>query len=178
MVKFFNIKEWPIVYLKSNNNDINDELFETYKKEYLTLLLKCKKNREKIILIYDLTIINNFNNLPLTYIMKHANFNKEIYNFNKEYIRSICILCNNNGFKNILNLFFSICKPACQYKLCKNYEKAQKYLLENFNINFDISLFKNETNLDDEELSFENFNILDSNINDSDNNSIIEMNQK
>ena len=178
MVKFFNTKEWPIVYLKSNNNDINDQLFETYKKEYLTLLVRCKKNSEKIILIYDLTFINNFNNLPLNYIMKHANFNKEIYNYNKEYIRSICVLCNNYGFKNILNLFFSLCKPPCQYKLCKNYDKAQKYLLENFNIDFDISLFKNEMNDEEEELFFENFDMLESNINESDKNSIIDMNQK
>lgn len=143
MVKYFYTKEWPIIYLRSYNDLINDNLFEKYKKEYLTILLKCKNNKEKIILIYDLINLNNYENLAIKYIMKYANFNKEIYKFNKEYIKAVCILCNNSGFKNILNLYFTISKPASPYKLCQNYEKATKYLLEKFNVNYDISNFEN-----------------------------------
>lgn len=152
MVKFFYTKEWPIIYLKSYYNIelMNDEYFEKYKKEYLTILIKCKSNKEKIILICDLTELNNCDNIPITYIMKYANFNKEIYKFNKEYVKTICILCNNKAFKNILNLFFSISKPASPYKLCSSYEKANKYLLENFNINYDVSLFENINMYNDE----------------------------
>jgi len=165
MVKFFNTKEWPIVYLKSYNDYINDNLFEIYKKQYLTLLLKCKNNKEKIILICDLNTLDSCDNLPLNYIMKHANFNKEIYKYNKEYVRTVCILCNNSSLKNILNLYFTVSKPASPYKIFKNYDKANKYLLESFNINFDITIYQ-RNNLDcEDESSDENTDISELNIN-------------
>jgi hypothetical protein len=160
-MRFFNTKEWPIIYLRSIEEFISDELFESYKKEYLQLLIKCKNNEEKIILICDFSFKINFDNLPFNYIIKHANFNKEIFKYNKEYVKAICILCNNSTFKNILNLYFTISKPASPYKLCKNYEKANKYLLENFNIDFNTSKFIN--------INHDNSNIDDSN--NSNNNS-------
>jgi len=168
MVKFFNTKEWPIIYLKSYNNYINDDLFELYKKQYLSLLIKCKNNKEKIILICDLTTLNNCENLPLNYIMKHANFNKEIYKYNKEYVKAVCILCSNSSLKNILNLYFTISKPASPYKIFKNNDKINKYLMDNFNIEFNISIFqKNDIDSSEEDSSTESLDISGLNLNDS-----------
>jgi hypothetical protein len=97
--------------------------------------------------------------------MKHANFNKEIYKFNKEYVSAVCILCNNSSLKNILNLYFTVSKPASPYKIFKTYDKANKYLLESFNINFDITIYQ-RNNLDNEdESSDENSDISELNIN-------------
>jgi hypothetical protein len=35
MIADFNSDHWPIVYVKFNNNELNDESFEEYKKYYL-----------------------------------------------------------------------------------------------------------------------------------------------
>ena len=138
----FNTEQWPVVYFKSGNVQINDENFYEYKKSYLQLLVKCKRNNEKMILICDL---NSFNNdtevLPIKYFMKHSNFNKEMYDFNKKYLKCVCILCKNKNIKTMLNLYFSISKPASPYKLCRSIEKANLFINEKGDINFDISIF-------------------------------------
>lgn len=138
MIANFNLDKWPIVYFKLSGNAISENSFEEYKKYYLNLLIKCKNENTKMILICNL---NNSGDLPLNYVMKQANFNKEIYKFNKEYIRCVCILCNNKNFKNILNLYFTVSRPAAPYKLCRSFGKINKYLSEKFDINFDSNVF-------------------------------------
>jgi hypothetical protein len=134
----YNLDNWPIVYFKLSSNQINDETFEEYKKSYLSLLLRCKNNNDKVILICDL---NKSAKLPLNYMMKQAQFTKEINKFNKEYIKAVCILCDDKNFKNILSLYFTFCKPASPYKLCRSFDKINKYLIEKHNINFDSNIY-------------------------------------
>ena len=134
----YNLDNWPIVYFKLSSNQISDETFEEYKKSYLSLLVRCKNNNDKIILICDL---NKSAKLPLNYIMKQAQFTKDINKFNKEYIKAVCILCNDKNFKNILSLYFTFCRPASPYKLCRSFDKINKYLIEKLNINFDSNIY-------------------------------------
>ena len=146
MVALFNTDYWPMVYISLNEFKFDDETFEEYQILYLNLLLKCKKNNEKIVLITNLTNLNNVDQLPLNYIMKQIQFNKKVYDFNKKYIRCVCILCKNKGIKNILNTFFALSKPAAPFKLFRSIDKVNNYLLDNFNLNFDIN--KYESNFD------------------------------
>jgi hypothetical protein len=138
MISNFNLDYWPIVYFKSSGNSVDDESFEEYKKYYLNLLIKCKKNNEKMILICNL---NKLTSYPIEFVAKQAEFSKQIYNFNKEYLKCVCILCKDKNFKNILNLFFTFVKPASPYKLCRSFNKVNKYLSEKFNNNFDTNIF-------------------------------------
>ena len=142
----YNLENWPIVYFKPTNNKINDESFEDYKKMYLSLLVRCKKNKEQIILICNL---DNSCNLPLNFVIKQAKFNKEINKFNKEYIKSVCILCKDNGIKNILNLYFTICKPVVPYKLCRSFNKINKYLMEKHDISFNSNVYDENYKIED-----------------------------
>ena len=139
MIADFNLENWPIVYLKLNNNEINKESFEEYKKYYLGLLIRCKNNNEKMVLICNL---NTTRIMPPEYIMKQSYFNREIYKFNKDYVKTVCILCNDKNLKNILNLYFSVNKPAAPYKLCISFDKINKYLNQNFKINFDSNILE------------------------------------
>jgi hypothetical protein len=141
MIVDFNLDNWPIVYFKLNNNEINETSFDEYKRYYLNLLIKCKNNNEKMVLICNL---NNSTNMPLSWVMKQAQFNKEIQKHNKDYVKTVCIMCKEKSFKNILNLYFSVSKPAAPYKLCRSYEKVNKYLLEKFNITFDSRIYGDE----------------------------------
>ena len=150
MINNFNLDYWPIVYFKGNASSsvMTDELFEEYKKYYLNLLVKCKRNNEQIVLICDM---NNIKDIQMKYVMKQSQFNKEIYKFNKAYVKGVCILCDDKNFKNILNLYFTVSKPATPYKLCRSISKANAYINETLNTNFDISIFFKETEAEEVE---------------------------
>jgi hypothetical protein len=139
-LKNFNTDYWPVVFFKTNNSMVNDEKFEEFKKFYLNLLLRCKKNNDKMILIFN---VNLTENIPIKYIMRQAEFNKQVEKFNKEYIKCVCIVCDNKNFKNILNLYLSFVKPVSPYKLCRSFDKVNKYLVEKHNINFNSHTFDN-----------------------------------
>lgn len=164
MIGNFNTEFWPVVYLKVDNTiEITDEIFDEYKKKYLSLLVSCKRLGDKIALIFDLNNYNNIENIPVKYIMKQVQFNKEIYKFNKEYLRGICILCKSKTFKNILNMYFAFSKPAAPFKLCRNNEKANIFLQDKCRLNFDVSIFnKNDTlaiDIEEEEEENDNSNV-------------------
>jgi hypothetical protein len=133
----FNINYWPIVHFKLIGN-INDENFEIYKVYYLNLLIKCKKNKEKIILIADL---NSNYDMPMKYIFKLALFNKKLFKFNKLYLNAVLIFSQSNSFKNLLKVYLSMITPSSPYKLCSSFEKINLYLTNNLNINFDVNIF-------------------------------------
>ena len=160
----FNLENWPIVYFKSTDETINDESFNEYKKYYLNLLIKCKRNNEKIVIICDLLNKNISDSIPIKYILKQAQFNKEIYKFNKEYVKCICIICKNSNFKNILNVYFSLSKPAMPFKLCRTYEKSNIYLKEKFDIIFDTNIYNKENKIENDiEFEEESENIEETN---------------
>jgi hypothetical protein len=133
----FNITYWPIVHFKLIGN-INDENFEEYKVYYLNLLIKCKKNKEKIILIADL---NSNYDMPMKYIFKLALFNKKLFKFNKLYLNAVLIFSQSQSFKNLLKVYLSMITPSSPYKLCSSFEKINLYLTNNLNINFDANIF-------------------------------------
>lgn len=150
MIADFNSDHWPIVYVKFNNNELNDESFEEYKKYYLNLLIKCKKENSKMYIIFNL---DNTKSLPMNYIVKQIQFNKEIEKFNKEYIKLASIICKSKAFKNILNLYFSMSKQAAPFKIFRCFNKMNTYFIDKFNINFNFYLLEPEMNnmLEEEE---------------------------
>lgn len=166
-----NTEHWPIVYFRSVNKIMNDELFEEYQKIYLNLLIKCKKNNKKMILITDLTNNSNDNNIPIKYLIKQVQFSNKIYEFNKKYLECVVILCKNKSFKNLIKLVISLLKQPSPHKICTNYAKANLYLLEKFNINFNIQNFNKEKDLNIDEEESEDNNDLNS-INNNDLNAI------
>lgn len=152
MIGNFNTEFWPVVYLKvDNTSEMTDEIFDEYKKKYLSLLVNCKRANEKIAIIFDLNNFNNTENLPVKYIMKQVQFNKEVYKFNKEYLRGICILCKSKTFKNMLNMYFTFSKPAAPFKLCRSNEKANIFLKDKCKVNFDVFIFNKNDIIDVEE---------------------------
>ena len=133
----FNITYWPIVYFKLISN-IDDENFELYKIHYLNVLIKCKKHKEKIVLIADL---NSNYDMPMKYIFKLALFNKKLFKFNKLYLNAVLIFSQSKSFKNLLNVYLSMITPSSPYKLCSSFEKINLYLINNLNIHFDANIF-------------------------------------
>ena len=176
MIGNFNTEFWPVVYLKVDNSiEITDEIFEEYKKKYLSLLVSCKRAGEKIALICDLNDYNNTENIPIKYIMKQVQFSKETYKFNKEYLNGICILCKSKTFKNILNMYFAFSKPAAPFKLCRSNEKANIFLKDKCKVNFDVSIFNKSDiigiDVEEEEEENEHSNVYEE---ENDNNDLLD----
>ena len=169
MTTDFNTEHWPVVYFKLKDCIMTDDMFEDYQKQYLNLLLRCKRNKERIILISNLSCLNNHKeSIPMNLLMKQVQFNKKVYEFNRKYVIGVCILCQSKIFKNMLNLFFTLTKPASPYKLCRSVSKANKFISEKLNYNFDISIFQlNDDGVEelceDTDLPIENLNIDDLN---------------
>ena len=163
----FNTKYWPLVYFYVDNNGMNENDFEEYKKTYLKILLKCKKEKTKIILISDL---NNQKNLEMKYVVKQAYFNLKIEKFNKLYVRLVCVYLNDKNLKKILNMYFNICKPYCPYKICKTYDIINLFILEKLNEEYDTNIFStlihDTTNIENDEKDYKKIkNILKDEIN-------------
>jgi len=133
----FNTKHYPIIYFKVCD-EINDTNFEEYKVNYLNLLIKSKKNKNKIFLIADL---NTEIQIPMKYIFKLAAFNKKLYKFNKLYLECVCIISQSKSFKNLLKIYLSLITPSSPYKLCSSFDKINLYLKENLDIHFDTNIF-------------------------------------
>jgi hypothetical protein len=171
----FNISYWPIVCFKLTSN-INDENFEEYKINYLNLLIKCKKNKEKILLIANL---NENYDMPMKYIFKLALFNKKLFKFNKLYLDTVCIFSQSTSFKNLLKIYLSLITPSSPYKLCTSFDKINTYIKKNLNIDFDTNIFATDIYNNNQ---IENSNKHDlykklnqENINNNSNNSEIEL---
>ena len=143
----FNTNYWPIVQF-SLIEEVNDENFEQYKVNFLNLLLRCKKNKEKMLLICDL---ESDIGIPMKYVFKLALFNKKIFKFNKLYLQGVCVLSKSKTFKNIFKIYLSLITPSSPYKLCSSYAKINTYIEKEFQINFNTFVFSkdflNKTNI-------------------------------
>lgn len=126
----FNTKYWPLVYFFVDDNGMNEEDFNNYKKTYVQILLKCKKEKTKIILISDL---NNQGKIDIKYVMKQAYFNLKLEKFNKLYVKIVCVYLKDKNFKKILNMYFNVCKPYCPYKICNSYNNINKFINDELN---------------------------------------------
>lgn len=180
MVLKFNEDNWPVVYFYLGKEEINEELFESYKVNYLNLLIRCKKEKKKMILISDL---NTECSLPVKYVMKQAMFNRKINKFNELYVAAVCIYCKNKSFKNILKMYFTLTKPASPYKLCTSLEKINKFLEEKIDYKFDATIYENfnKSSLSNDNSSFNKEDLLkELKINDYDeiNNEELDNNEK
>jgi hypothetical protein len=150
MAAEFNTNYWPMVYIKLSEENLNDQIFEEYQKNYLNLLIRCKKNNEKMVIITNLTNLTNKNNISMKYMMKQLKFSNKINEFNKKYVKLVIILCHSKSLKSLINTVFSFIKPAAPYKLFINSEKANSYLLDNYSINFDINVYDKISEVEEE----------------------------
>ena len=135
-------ENWPLVYIKFVNTNVNDESFEFYKKEYLKILLRCKEERQKIFVFYDLNVKEISGNIPISHLQKQIEFNKEVFSFNEKYVKAILVLSKDIHVRNILKLSFGCIKNASPFKISSSFEKVSRYLKKNFDVDFDPNLFR------------------------------------
>jgi hypothetical protein len=113
----------PFLYIRFHDVNITESMFEEYKENYLKELLVCKKNKEKIILIID---VNEFAGLPLQYMVKQKEFNKQIFHLNEKYLESVFIYCKNKMMKQMIQMNMMIEKTAAPLYICRSVEKLNR----------------------------------------------------
>ncbi len=165
----------PFVYIKFHNINLNDEIFENYTKKYLELLIECKKNKEKIYVIID---INEFESLPIPYLLKQAQFNKKIFNYNQKYLHCVYIYCKNKLFKQMIKMYMMVEKTAVPLTIFRSLTKLNSSIKEKWNIDFDSHIFfknnfkqfKQESESSfEEDIDYENNEIDNKNLEEFDN---------
>ncbi len=125
---FFNLDNWPIIYIKNKNNFLNDPILEEYKKDYLTILIRCKNNKDKIILFMD---IYEKTEVQMPYIKKMADFHKSVEEYNRLYVEYMYVLCKSKIMKNIILMLLSVETPAVPCKIIRSLDKLHASFLEN-----------------------------------------------
>jgi hypothetical protein len=134
----FNYEHRPFIYIQFQDIPITDENFEEYKREYLELLLTCKKQKDKIIPIID---INYLPILPIPYMMKQTKMNKELFQIHKKYLYRVYIYCKNKIFQEMINMYMFVEKTAVPIHICSSFEKIDESILKEQNITFHSSIF-------------------------------------
>lgn len=161
-----NTIHWPFVHIKFNNVQLNNILFESYTKNYLQLLIKSKKMKEKIYIIFD---INCFDTLPIPYLLRLSQFNKKIFSYNQKHLNCVYMYCKNKMFKKMIKTFAAMEKTAAPFIIVRSLSKLNKSILDNYNIHFDAHVFfdtENDNNID-EFIQKENYDIIvNNNINE------------
>ena len=125
---FFNLDNWPLIYVKNKIGYLNDELIEEYQKDFLKILIRCKNNKEKIILLMD---IYEKSNVQMNYIQTFVNFHKKTEDYNKIYIEYIYILCESKILKNLLSMFISTDNTIIPCKIIRSLSKLRESFLNN-----------------------------------------------
>ena len=125
--------QWPIVKIKYKEVVLNDDIFEEYKIQFLTILKKCKDLNQKCLLIIDLL---DMKKVPMKYMMKQRKFHNKINDHTIRYIQTIFIILKNAAVRNILKVFVNMSKKKQTFYFLKDLNEAykiieNKFLIEN-----------------------------------------------
>ncbi len=123
----FNYHHRPFIYLQFQDIPITDENFEEYKREYLELLLTCKKQKDKIIPIIDINLLPI---LPIPYMMKQTQMNKELFQIHKKYLYRVYIYCKNRIFQEMIQMYMFVEKTAVPIHICNSFQKIDASILK------------------------------------------------
>lgn len=118
----FSLEYWPIIYVKNNNETLNDELLEEYQKDFLKILIRCKNNKEKVILLID---IYNKSGVQMNYMSKISQFHRRTEEYNKKYIDHIYILCESKFTKNLISMFLTNENPVAPCNVIRSLSKLR-----------------------------------------------------
>ena len=97
----FDVSIHPFIYIRFHDIEVTEENFEEYKREYLEILLQCKKKNEQKISIVD---VNHLSNLSIPYMMKQSKLNRELYSIHQKYLIAVFIYCESKIFKELIQL--------------------------------------------------------------------------
>ena len=134
----FDVSQHPFLYIRFLNVEVTDENFEEYKREYLEILLDCKKQNKQLISIID---VNHLTNLSIPYMIKQSSMNRELYSIHQKYLIAVFIYCESKIFKELIKMHMFIEKPAVPLQICRSIEKLNSGIREKINSQINTETF-------------------------------------
>ena len=134
----FDVSIHPFIYIRFHDIEVTEENFEEYKREYLEILLQCKKKNEQKISIVD---VNHLSNLSIPYMMKQSKLNRELYSIHQKYLIAVFIYCESKIFKELIQLHMLVEKPAVSLQICRSIEKLNHAIFKKTNHEIDSQVF-------------------------------------
>ena len=139
----FYVKEFPLVYLTINSNYFSDENFEYYKSSFLNVLLRAKKEKQKVIILLDLFECDGAT-FDMSNILKQASFYKSVMEHSKTYVQHVYILSNRNDLHFFVKIFRTFGKTDVPYKIVRNLDKIKKNIYKKYEETVDLTPFTKE----------------------------------
>ena len=124
MFASFNYDYLPVVYVTFNNN-INEDNFNLFLTEWLSLYLKC----ENFIFLFD---TRNITKIPhIKYSIRMSQFIKKLKKENPyHYLQKSFIVVNNKKIIYLLDFIFNIQKPVAPVFIYKTDNNDLNHLLD------------------------------------------------
>ncbi len=149
----FMVSEFPIVYISINSDYFNDENFEYYKSSFLHLLLRAKREKQKMILLLDLFECDGAT-FKMENILKQGAFYKSVMDYALLYVQHVYILSNRNDLHVLIKIFKTFGKSLVPYKVVRDTEKIEQNIYKKYGEKVQLQNFKVE-NLDPSKLVVE-----------------------
>ena len=134
----FDVSQYPFLYIRFHDVQVTDENFEEYKREYLEILLDCKKQNKRLISIID---VNHLTNLSIPYMIKQSGLNRELFSIHQKYLIAVFIYCESKIFKELIKMHMLVEKPAVSLQICRSIEKLNSAILQKIDLSFDSKTF-------------------------------------
>lgn len=117
----FEVKSWPLVYLKLSGVPNNIEEFESYLKGFDLLY----QQKRKFNLLIDTTYIENVSPYYIVRQGFHIHNNEEK---TRNYVQKVALIIVHDFVKKIVNRLFSMRKPVCEFQIFDNIKEARNWI--------------------------------------------------
>jgi len=147
MFAVYNTDQWPIVHIHFNPENMNEENYNKYTLDYLSVLLRSKEEQIKIIVLYNLDKLD----APLKYIKKTAEFNKSVKKYNS--IMFVGIITKRKCISGVIKMYLMFDSPICPFKVLKDYDELEEYVKDEFELCINCDIYK-KCNVDNTNMNY------------------------
>ena len=117
----FDVRKWPTVYVNLKGSPKDVEEFEDYLQGFDMLYEK----KRKFNLIVD---ASNLGKMSMYYVTRQAFHMHSSESKARKYVDRIGIVIVTKKITQLLNILFSMKKPACEVKIFKNIADAESWV--------------------------------------------------
>jgi hypothetical protein len=136
--------EWPIVSITTKTKQIDNQIYENFKKNLLECMQLCSDKNQQCVLIIDISTIK-FDPTTISYANRMNRFRNKIEGITTKYVQHLFIVVKNRHIRNMFK-FFSLHELQQKfYYIVKSPEKVKKKLRNSLNFECD-----NDEVLDDD----------------------------
>lgn len=123
MSHIFDLRYYPMIYIRFNNQIFEDNLFNSFEQNLLNIL---KNSRSKIKIMFD--FLNCTENPPIKYVFRHGSFLIEHDKLYKKSVDRTAIILPYNSWKIFVNILFTFKSPSRPNIVTLDYQEGLNFL--------------------------------------------------